>query len=58
VTVDQDGTVLATLPLPSNGSGAIHAGSTWNFRFWYVDANGPGGSSFNLSDAVLVRFCN
>jgi len=58
VTADQDGTALATLPLPSGGPGSIHTGSTWNFQFWYVDAGGPGGSGFNLSDAVRVRFCN
>ncbi|MBK7875188.1 MAG: hypothetical protein IPJ77_05475 [Planctomycetes bacterium] len=30
-------------------------GSTWNFQFWYRDV-AAGGSRFNLSNAVHVRF--
>ncbi len=31
-------------------------GSVWNFQFWFRDPNGPGGSGFNLSDALNVVF--
>ncbi len=42
---------------PANaGPGAISAGSTFNFQFWYRDpTGGPGGS--NLSDGLEVIFC-
>jgi hypothetical protein len=36
--------------------GAISAGETWNFQFWYRNAAG-GGAGFNLSDALRVQFC-
>jgi len=29
----------------------------WSFQFWYRDPAGPGGSGFNLSDALAVTFC-
>ena len=38
------------------GQGALTAGSTWNFQFWYRDPLGPGGSGFNLSNALTLRF--
>ena len=41
---------------PSSGNGAIHAGDTWNFQFWYRDTP-AGQSGFNLSDAISVLFC-
>jgi len=31
--------------------------STWNFQFWYRDPGGPGGTGFNLSDAISATFC-
>ena len=37
-------------------SGAIVAGSLWNFQFWYRDP-AAGGAAFNLSDGLSVRFC-
>lgn len=40
-----------------SGPGAIFPGTTWSFQFWYRDPQGPGGSGFNLSDAVSVSFC-
>ena len=43
-------------PPAGSGPGAITAGSTWNFQFWYRDPQGgPGGS--NLSDGLSVTFC-
>ncbi len=44
------------LPPANAGDGAISAGSTWHFQFWYRDPlGGPGGS--NLSNALKVVFC-
>ena len=40
----------------SAGGGAITAGSTWNFQFWYRDPQG-GPNGFNLSDGMRVTFC-
>jgi len=45
------------LPPASAGPGAIAPGDTWNFQFWYRDPLGPGGSGFNLSNALEVVFC-
>jgi hypothetical protein len=39
------------------GPGAITAGSTWNFQYWYRDGALPGGKGFNTSDAVSATFC-
>ncbi len=44
------------LPPANQGPGAITAGSTWNFQFWYRDPAG-GGAGYNLSDALQVAFC-
>jgi hypothetical protein len=45
-----------TAPPAGGGPGQITAGDTWNFQFWYRDPAGPGGTSFNLSDALAVVF--
>ncbi len=37
-------------------SGVIVPGSTHNFQSWYRDPQGPGNSTFNLSDARQVVF--
>lgn len=54
-----DGTTSRTIgftePPASAGPGQIHAGSSWNFQFWYRDPAG-GGAFFNLSDAVRLTF--
>ena len=43
---------------PSNaGSGAVSAGDTWNVQFWYRDPASTQGSSFNLSNAIEISWC-
>jgi len=42
---------------PASGASAIRPGSTWNFQFWYRDPAGPGGTGYNLSDGLSVKFC-
>ena len=57
-----DGTGAATKTIDftvgpqSSGPGAIQPESVWNFQFWYRDPMGAGGSGFNLSDGLEVRF--
>ncbi|MDP6540762.1 MAG: hypothetical protein QF903_13320 [Planctomycetota bacterium] len=36
---------------------AFSPGSTWHFQLWYADPRGRGGSGFNLSDGLEVRWC-
>jgi hypothetical protein len=36
--------------------GIISAGQDWNFQFWFRDAQ-AGGSNFNLTNGLHVRFC-
>ncbi|MFT4538569.1 MAG: hypothetical protein ACI835_001005 [Planctomycetota bacterium] len=38
-------------------AGAIIPGAVWNFQFWYRDPAG-GGTSYNLTDALEMTFCN
>jgi len=45
-----------TSPPAGSGPGALMAGSTWNFQFWYRDP-AAGASGFNLSDALQATFC-
>jgi hypothetical protein len=58
---DDDGDLNRTINFPDlptgSGPGEITSGSTWHFQFWYRDPQGPGGSGFNFSDALRVRFC-
>lgn len=44
-------------PPMARGPGAVLPGSTWRFQLWYRDPTGPGGTGFNLSDALAIRFC-
>ena len=46
---------LTNLPNP-DPAGQIHAGSTWNFQFWYRDPS-AGGAGFNFTDALSITFC-
>jgi hypothetical protein len=39
------------------GPGAVTPGTTWNYQLWYRDPSGPGGSGFNLSDALSATLC-
>lgn len=58
-----DGTGSAERTLDFNqapmnaGAGALTAGSTWNFQFWFRDTAQTGGTGFNLSDGVSLSFC-
>lgn len=45
-----------TQPPAGSGPGAITAGSTWHFQYWYRDPLGPGGTGNNLSDGLSVTF--
>lgn len=58
VVTDAVGSVQQPLNfnLPQAGA-AILEGTTRNFQFWFRDPSGPGGTGFNLSDAVQVTFC-
>ncbi|MFT7671563.1 MAG: hypothetical protein ACI8X5_004284, partial [Planctomycetota bacterium] len=38
------------------GSGQAISGQTMRFQFWYRDPD-AGGAGFNLSDALVVKFC-
>lgn len=44
-------------PQQSFGPAALVAGSSWNFQFWYRDP-AAGGAGFNLSNGLLVGFCD
>ena len=46
-----------TSPPLDAGPGAAAPGTTWNYQFWYRDSGGPGGTSFNLSDALSATLC-
>ncbi len=46
-----------SLPPFDAGPGMLSPGSTWNFQYWFRDPTGPGGSGFNLSDALSITFC-
>ena len=48
-------TLAVDFTAPPTSSGAILAGSTWNFQAWYRDVP-AGGAGWNLSDAVSVTF--
>ena len=46
-----------TSPPTSAGGGAAIPGTTWNYQLWYRDPSGPGGTGFNLSDALTATLC-
>ena len=58
LTVGAGGTAYFAVDLtsPSQPSGAITSGSTWNFQFWYRDPGGPCGTTYNVTNAVAVTF--
>jgi hypothetical protein len=43
-------------PVAPGGTSPIDAGATRYFQFWYRDTTGPGGTGFNLSDAMEILF--
>jgi len=51
------GTLQFALDLQSPPlAGLIVPGSTQHFQLWYRDPQGPGGSTFNLSDGRRIAF--
>ncbi|MFT5478462.1 MAG: hypothetical protein ACI8Y8_003829, partial [Planctomycetota bacterium] len=61
IPVDATGHVNRVLdftqpPVAPGSTSPIDAGSTRYFQFWYRDATGPGGTGFNLSDAMEILF--
>jgi len=54
---DGNGTSLRQLDFTLPEASPITAGSTWNFQHWYRDPQGPGGSTYNLTNALSVTFC-
>lgn len=59
--IQTDGTGSASFALdntsPPQPAGQLESGEDWNFQFWYRDPNQPGGSGFNLSNALAVTMC-
>jgi len=60
IQTDGNGSVVRALdfdqPPMDAGPGAVQAGDTWNFQYWYRDV--PAGlSGFNLTDGIAVAFC-
>ena len=55
VQVGPQGTAARTFDLGSAPLDAIQPGSEWSAQFWFRDVQ-AGGSGFNLSDAVRMRF--
>ena len=56
VQIDSVGS--ASLALDLETAPGIESGVTQNFQFWFRDPEGTGGSGFNLSDGLEVRFCD
>jgi probable HAF family extracellular repeat protein len=54
---DDSGTSLRHLDFTQPELSPVTPGSTWSFQHWYRDPLGPGGTGFNLSDALRVTFC-
>ena len=60
-SVGADGTLARPLdftlpPVAADGANGIDAGATRYFQFWFRDPDGPGGTGFNLSDAIEILF--
>jgi len=56
-STDSGGTALRLLDFPNlPPSGAIEAGSTWYFQYWFRDP-WAGNAGFNLTDGLEVSFC-
>ena len=56
VQTDSAGSVAFALDLAT--APGIESGVTQNFQFWFRDPAGSGGSGFNLSDGLEVKFCD
>lgn len=61
IAIDAGGVALLALdfdaPPLGAGPGEVRPVVPVWFQFWYRDPSGPGGSGFNLSDALRVVFC-
>lgn len=56
LSTDANGQAIMAVDIPTlSGPGAIQAGSTWNFQFWFRDSV-SGGAGSNLSSAVRATF--
>lgn len=55
-TAGPSGVLVEPPGIVARSNGAILAGETWHLQAWYRDPPGPCGSTFNLSDALAVRF--
>ena len=53
-TAASQGVAVYTVNLAQGSGTAITPGSTWNFQAFYRDNALPGGSGFNLTDAVSI----
>ncbi len=61
LTTDAQGqarVALDTTTLTQPGGAPTTPGTLTYFQFFFRDPAGPGGSGFNLSDALRVRFCD
>ena len=56
-TTDGSGAAVRPVDFQHPRNAVIVPGTSWHFQFWYRDPGGPGGSGFNLSDALAVTFC-
>ena len=59
IGADAAGTMSFNFDLTTPGAGAaIQPFTSFNFQCWYRDSQGPGGTGFNLSDAIGISFRN
>ena len=52
-----DSSGFASFHLDLQAAANISANTTRHFQFWFRDPQGPGGTGYNLSDALSIGFC-
>lgn len=57
ISTGSSGTPTQNVDFDTSAGTFITEGSTWNFQCWFRDPPGPGGTGYNLSDALSVTFC-